>query len=119
MLTSVRSFCAAAVFAMTQFVALGGTAMYWVLLPSYLGEGREELRERQAEFADLHADEFHDKATVTMARVELLLSEKRLTVAEAEAIRQELLEEFKDSSADFSTVQKMELSKLRGRCLFN
>ena len=65
------------------------------------------------------SDEFHDKATVTMARVQLLLSEKRLTVAEAEAIRQELLEEFKDSSADFSTVQKMELSKLRGRCLFN
>ena len=55
MLTSVRSFCAAAVFAMTQFVALGGTAMYWVLLPSYLGEGRDELRERQAEFADLRA----------------------------------------------------------------
>ena len=61
------------------------------------------------------SDEFHDKATVTMARVQLLLSEKRLTVAEAEAIRQELLEEFKDSSADFSTLQKMELSKLRGR----
>ena len=91
-------------------MALAGIAMYWALLPSYLDEGREELREREAQVADKLADEFHDKATVTMARVQLLLAEKRLTVEEAEAIRQQLLEEFKDCSADFSALQTMELN---------
>ena len=96
----------AALFAITQFVALGGTALYWTMLPVYIKEGREKIVIHDGPATRA----LREKATMTMARVQLLLSEQRLTAEEAQQIKDKLLEEYAQMEMDPSKLAKIELN---------